>query len=82
MDILILIAICVGLVMAGLSILFLIGTLVTLKRAREMEEMAQRLARKYEEVNENPEEGCVCCGAYVPEGRQICPICERQDDGR
>lgn len=21
---------------------------------------------------------CVCCGAIVPEGRQVCPICERQ----
>nr|DAF65870.1 MAG TPA: PROTEIN/RNA Complex, archaeal, ribosomal, 50S, protein.0A [Caudoviricetes sp.] len=21
---------------------------------------------------------CVCCGAIVPEGRQGCPICERQ----
>ena len=82
MDILILIAICVGLVMAGLSILFLIGTLVTLKRAREIEEMVQKLARKYEKTNEAVVEGCVCCGAYVPEGRQICPICERQDDGR
>lgn len=77
-----LIAICVGLVMVNLAILFLIGTLVTLKRAREMEEMAQRFARKYEENNEAVVEGCICCGAYVPEGRQICPICERQDDGR
>lgn len=21
---------------------------------------------------------CVCCGAVIPEGRQVCPICERQ----
>ena len=21
---------------------------------------------------------CVCCGAIIPEGRQVCPICERQ----
>lgn len=20
---------------------------------------------------------CVCCGAVIPEGRQVCPICER-----
>ena len=20
---------------------------------------------------------CVCCGAYVPEGRQVCPECEK-----
>ena len=19
---------------------------------------------------------CVCCGVYIPEGRQVCPICE------
>lgn len=21
---------------------------------------------------------CVCCGAIIPEGRQVCPICEKQ----
>jgi hypothetical protein len=21
---------------------------------------------------------CVCCGAVVPEGRMVCPICERR----
>nr|DAK55305.1 MAG TPA: PROTEIN/RNA Complex, archaeal, ribosomal, 50S, protein.0A [Caudoviricetes sp.]DAM50248.1 MAG TPA: PROTEIN/RNA Complex, archaeal, ribosomal, 50S, protein.0A [Caudoviricetes sp.]DAP34257.1 MAG TPA: PROTEIN/RNA Complex, archaeal, ribosomal, 50S, protein.0A [Caudoviricetes sp.]DAP74344.1 MAG TPA: PROTEIN/RNA Complex, archaeal, ribosomal, 50S, protein.0A [Caudoviricetes sp.] len=21
---------------------------------------------------------CICCGAIIPEGRQVCPICERQ----
>ena len=21
---------------------------------------------------------CVCCGAVIPEGRQVCPICERR----
>lgn len=20
---------------------------------------------------------CICCGAIIPEGRQVCPICER-----
>ena len=20
---------------------------------------------------------CVCCGAIIPEGRQVCPICEK-----
>lgn len=23
---------------------------------------------------------CVCCGAQIPEGRQICPKCEKEDD--
>lgn len=23
-------------------------------------------------------ERCVCCGAIIPEGRQVCPICERR----
>lgn len=23
-------------------------------------------------------ERCVCCGAIIPEGRQVCPICECQ----
>ena len=21
-------------------------------------------------------EKCVCCGAEIPEGRQVCPVCE------
>lgn len=25
---------------------------------------------------------CVCCGVIIPEGRQVCPICERsKNDG-
>ena len=23
---------------------------------------------------------CVCCGAVIPEGRMVCPICERAED--
>lgn len=23
---------------------------------------------------------CVCCGAVIPEGRMVCPICERAAD--
>lgn len=23
---------------------------------------------------------CVICGEYIPEGRQVCPRCERQND--
>ena len=23
-------------------------------------------------------ERCVCCGEIIPEGRQVCPICERK----
>lgn len=25
-------------------------------------------------------EYCVCCGREIPEGRQVCPICERKAD--
>ena len=24
------------------------------------------------------EERCVCCGAIIPEGRMVCPECERK----
>lgn len=24
------------------------------------------------------EDKCVCCGQYVPDGRQVCPICEKK----
>lgn len=25
------------------------------------------------------EDRCVCCGAVIPEGRHICPTCERRE---
>ena len=25
---------------------------------------------------------CVCCGEIIPEGRQVCPICERKSYSR
>ena len=25
-------------------------------------------------------ETCVCCGAEIPEGRQVCPVCENRED--
>lgn len=30
-------------------------------------------------VHHTKAEHCVCCGAVIPEGRQICPQCERGD---
>ena len=24
------------------------------------------------------EERCVCCGEIIPEGRQVCPMCEKK----
>ncbi len=35
--------------------------------------------RQLEEAGRNAEH-CVCCGAIIPEGRQICPNCERGAD--
>ena len=28
----------------------------------------------------NGTETCVCCGAEIPEGRQVCPACENGED--
>lgn len=28
------------------------------------------------------EERCIVCGDIIPEGRQVCPICNREYDGR
>lgn len=28
------------------------------------------------------EDYCVCCGAIVPEGRMVCPQCERNTDAK
>jgi len=30
----------------------------------------------------NTSDSCVCCGAYVPEGTQICRSCERREEKR
>lgn len=26
------------------------------------------------------EERCICCGEIIPEGRQVCPVCEAKAD--
>lgn len=26
------------------------------------------------------ENRCICCGEIIPEGRQICPCCEKNED--
>jgi hypothetical protein len=31
-------------------------------------------------VKEMGADTCVCCGDVIPEGRQVCPNCERKDD--
>lgn len=46
-------------------------------------EMTERVERAYREVlgaDEIPDgaERCVCCGAAIPEGRLVCPGCERR----
>ena len=28
------------------------------------------------------EDRCICCGAIIPEGRQVCPICEHKAENR
>ena len=28
------------------------------------------------------ENRCVCCGAIIPEGRQVCPVCIAKSEGR
>ena len=32
------------------------------------------------QIYEQSADGCVCCGEYVPEGRQVCPTCEKKGD--
>ncbi len=29
-------------------------------------------------MNNLGEETCICCGLGIPEGRQVCPACERE----
>lgn len=32
----------------------------------------------YKQCREDTENTCVCCGAIIPEGRQVCPNCEEE----
>lgn len=37
---------------------------------------------QYIAMVESNAEHCVCCGATIPEGRQVCPQCEKAEDIR
>lgn len=41
------------------------------------------LNRLKKEVQTMPDNTCVCCGDVIPEGRQVCQICEKEgaEDG-
>ena len=36
---------------------------------------------KREEKKPTARNVCVCCGAEIPEGRQVCPLCEISGNG-
>lgn len=44
----------------------------------ELVELMHRVADEIESRMIIHADQCVCCGAYVPEGRQICSACEKQ----
>ena len=44
---------------------------------RQREEI-ERLKKHREEPSPTPNNTCICCGEIIPEGRQICPTCEKQ----
>lgn len=53
---------------------------VTLTDA-EMEELRQMLLQHTGTImvcGEDKADICVCCGEIVPEGRQVCPTCEKE----
>lgn len=43
-----------------------------------------KLIKSRTEIEKNypDQDSCVCCGAYVPEGRQVCIVCEMKGDVR
>ena len=42
----------------------------------------QYIRRMKQAAQETDEPGCVSCGDVIPEGRQVCPNCERSaEDG-
>lgn len=28
------------------------------------------------------EDRCICCGEIIPEGRQVCPVCEAKEEAK
>ena len=50
---------------------------------KELEEALRNILdqdrQRSQSVSRNTET-CVCCGAEIPEGRQVCPVCENGED--
>lgn len=36
------------------------------------------MSKKDDRYTDEGAERCVCCGRAIPEGRMVCPICEKQ----
>lgn len=50
---------------------------------KEIEEALRSIldqGRKRSQSISRNTETCVCCGAEIPEGRQVCPACENGED--
>ena len=53
-----------------------------LEETDKIAEHYRRLAEKRIKRRRNKKavETCICCGATIPEGRQICPQCEKEGE--
>ena len=48
---------------------------------REIQEAIRKIIdRNRTQILSRNTETCVCCGAEIPEGRQVCPACENGED--
>lgn len=43
------------------------------------ENVFERIVTMHKASFQDNAEHCVCCGEVIPEGRQVCPYCERED---
>lgn len=59
--------------------------LYDLKFTKETEEELKRLGERYKQLLDESsniyeyENTCLSCGTIIPEGRQVCPKCEKKD---
>jgi hypothetical protein len=42
------------------------------------EENAEAMRKQVIKLLESLQNRCVCCGEIIPEGRQVCPMCEKK----
>jgi len=71
----------VGIIFASIALVLQVIALILsvrmcIKAVRDIAKCEMECPEEAKEIDGN---ACVCCGANIPEGRQVCIDCERDD---